>query len=115
MEISRDSLGVFVIAEEHPAVDGQASTATGVRYDVCYPGHTLTLNFQNGSPLTNGVNGITNESLLSILIHRLTLLNAKFACAENVKALSLLTQASKQLDLRTQDRKSRGVDGKLVP
>lgn len=72
------------------------------------------LNFQNGGVADNGVNGITNEALLAILVHRINYLNAKFPCRENSLALTKIEEASHWLEARTKARLERGVEGKEI-
>jgi hypothetical protein len=68
--------------------------------------------FQNGPISEVGVNGITHEALLAILIDRLGMFQAgPFACFENGVALDCLRQAQNALLLRTRKRMERGVEG----
>lgn len=72
------------------------------------------LDFQKGPINVHGVNGLTFESLLSVMIHRLNLLNSKFHCKENDLALSNMQSALDALLSRTKDRSNRGIVGKEV-
>jgi hypothetical protein len=77
--------------------------------------HTVstTLQFQNG-PIGAGQQpkGITNESLLAVVIDRLQQFQAgPFKCRENALALTHLEEALHWLHHRTRDRISRGVEG----
>lgn len=73
---------------------------------------TLLLRFQNGPIQEVGVNGITNEALLAVLIDRLEGFQAgPFACAENAEALAMLREAQHWLKARTMSRQERGVEG----
>jgi len=85
----------------------------GHRYQVEAPdGRTLAvLNFQEGPVPANGVNGVTNETLIAVLIHRLEVLNAKVACEENTQAIFYLHEALSALESRTKQRMARGVEG----
>ena len=76
--------------------------------------HNGSVQFQRGPVPTNGVNGITNECLLHILIHRTTYLNNKFPCAENAQAIAAMGLALKAFESRTAARIARGVEGKEV-
>lgn len=80
--------------------------------------------FQNGPIKEAGVNGISNEALLAIVIDRLrgfqyqrTELDefknvpGPFACRENAIALTHLEDAMHWLKHRTLDRIARGVEG----
>ena len=69
--------------------------------------------FQKGGIAENGVNGITNEALLAIVIHRLECFQSgPFPCDENAYALANANSALQSLENRTQKRKARGVEGK---
>jgi hypothetical protein len=71
--------------------------------------------FQHGSPLEHGVNGITHEVLLAILIDRLRgLQKGPFPCRENAIALTKLEEALMWLHKRTRDRLQRGVEGRHI-
>ena len=68
--------------------------------------------FQNGPIAENGVNGITQEVLLAIVIDRLqSFQNGPFACRENALALTKLEEAKHWLFSRTLERMARGVEG----
>lgn len=69
------------------------------------------IDFQNGAVKANGVNGITNEALLAILIHRTKALNEKFQCKENEQAICGMEFALHALESRTKNRIDRGVEG----
>ena len=61
-------------------------------------------------------NGLTNEALLAVLIHRMRgFQSGKFACRENAVALTKLEEALMWLQKRTNDRMKRGVEGTLTP
>jgi hypothetical protein len=84
-------------------------------YAINVPGQqALFLMFQNG-PISedgNGVNGITHEVLLAVLIDRLEGFQAgKYANAYNEKALMSLRIAQATLQERTKERMARGVEG----
>lgn len=70
------------------------------------------LTFQDGPPAEVGVNGITHEALLEVLIDRLSgFQSGLFACTWNAGALSHLREAKRMLNARTQVRADRGVEG----
>jgi len=80
------------------------------RYDA--PAEHATVLFQNGPINEHGVNGVTHEALLAIVIDRLQCFQAgPFACRENALALTNLEQAQMWLQKRTRDRMARGVEG----
>ena len=71
------------------------------------------INFQNGPIQEAGVNGITQEVLLAIVIDRLRSFQAgPYPSPENKMALSFCELALGQLQARTKDRLSRAVEGK---
>lgn len=68
--------------------------------------------FQNGPIKEAGVNGITHEVLLAILIDRMRSFQAgPYACIDNQIALTSLEEALRQLQRRTKARIARGVEG----
>jgi hypothetical protein len=68
--------------------------------------------FQNGPIKEAGVNGITQEALLAIVIDRLRSFQAgPFACRENAIALTKCEEALMWLQRRTVARIKRGVEG----
>ena len=71
-----------------------------------------TVLFQNGPIKEVGVNGVTQEALLAIVIDRLRSFQAgPFACQANAEALAFCDDALKQLQIRTVERIKRGVEG----
>jgi len=75
-----------------------------------------SISFQNGPIPENGVNGVTQEDLLSIVIHRLRGFDkGPFATRENACALRSVEEALHWLEARTQDRERRGVEGTHNP
>jgi hypothetical protein len=68
--------------------------------------------FQNGPIKESGVNGITQEALLAIVIDRLRSFQAgPFSCRENAIALMHCEEALMWLQRRTVARIKRGVEG----
>ena len=69
--------------------------------------------FQNGPIKEAGLNGITQEVLLAIVIDRLrSFQNGPFACVSNQTALVKCKEALDALKFRTACRLARGVEGK---
>ncbi len=72
------------------------------------------INFQDG-PLkeVGGVNGVTNEMLISAVIDRLEHFQAheQTRCRENAMVITKLEEALHWLRHRTQERLARGVEG----
>ncbi len=68
--------------------------------------------FQNGPIPEVGVNGVTQEALLAVIIDRLRSFQAgKFSCRENAIALTHCEDALMWLQRRTRARIKRGVEG----
>lgn len=76
-------------------------------------GHgSCRIHFQNGPIKEAGVNGISGEALLAIVIDRLRCFQAgPYASNENMHALVHATQCLEWLQKRTRDRLARGVEG----
>jgi hypothetical protein len=75
-------------------------------------GQTCLICFQNGPIKEAGVNGITQEALLTVVIDRLRSLQAgPFSCRENAIALTHIEEALMWLQRRTVARIKRGVEG----
>jgi hypothetical protein len=83
-------------------------------YQVLAGSNSQSIEFQQGPVKENGVNGLTNEALLAILIHRMQLLDRKFPCDENKRAIQHMEEALVNLEVRTARRMARGVEGKEV-
>lgn len=72
----------------------------------------LSVLFQNGPIKETGVNGVTQEALLAIVIDRLRSFQAgPFACRENAIALMHIEESMMWLQRRTIARIKRGVEG----
>lgn len=72
----------------------------------------LIVLFQNGPIAEAGVNGITHEALLAILIDRLEgFQRGAYANEYNATALDFLRGAQHSLQERTRERVARGVEG----
>lgn len=70
------------------------------------------VSFQNGPIEESGVNGVTQETLLTIVIDRLRSFQAgQFSCRENAIALTHCEDALMWLQRRTVARIKRGVEG----
>lgn len=70
------------------------------------------IDFQNGPIQEAGINGISNEALLAVLIDRMQgFQSGPFACRDNAIALTHLEEALMWLQKRTRDRLARGVEG----
>jgi hypothetical protein len=73
------------------------------------------LEFQNGPIVEMGVNGITPEALLAILIdHLWSFQEGPYKCRENAIALTKMQEAMMWLHKRTMNRMKRGVEGTMA-
>ena len=71
--------------------------------------------FQNGPIKEFGINGITNEALIAIVLDRLRGFQAgDFKCRENALAITNIEQGLLWLNARTKERTERGVEGTHV-
>ncbi len=85
-----------------PSSDGKTGASKG-----CW-----LIEFQNGPIAEAGVNGLTHEVLLAILIDRLQgFQKGPFAGRDNAVALTKLEEAAMWLAKRTRERMARGVEG----
>jgi len=72
------------------------------------------IKFQNGTILEDGVNGVTEASLMKILIDRYeNFQSGKFPSTENELILKNLYEILTSINHRTRDRLNRNVEGKL--
>lgn len=77
-----------------------------------HPIQGFEIRFQNGALKEVGANGVSNESLLAVVIDRLQCFQkGEFACRENALALTKLEEAMHWLHHRTLARVTRGVEG----
>jgi hypothetical protein len=75
-------------------------------------GLTCRISFQNGPIAEKGVNGVTQEALIAIIMDRLQAFQSgPFACRENALALTKVEEAQHWLFSRTLARIQRGVEG----
>lgn len=109
MRIHTDHNGVYVNAISALS-DG--TNVAGHVYTAVAGANVTDVRFQMGGVADNGVNGLTNEALLAILIHRTKLLDSKFGCDENKRAIQHMEEALVNLEVRSARRIVRGVEGK---
>lgn len=70
------------------------------------------ISFQNGPIKEAGVNGISGEALVAVVIDRLrSFQSGPFACRDNAVALTHFEEGLMWLQKRTRDRLARGVEG----
>lgn len=97
-------------------VDEPGQGGANHEYDILIPTKAgtigQTIKFQNGPIKEFGVNGLTQEALLAIVIDRLRgFQSGEFRCRENAIALTHCEDALLWLQKRTRDRLARGVEG----
>ena len=108
---TNDTLDVEVVDEPGP---GGANHLYFVRRDESEPPICI-VDFQNGPIDEKGVNGVTQEILLAIVIDRLRSFQAgPFSCRENALALTKCEEALQWLHSRTLERMNRGVEGQTA-
>jgi len=76
-------------------------------YEVVDTDHTVLaeIEFQKGPIRDNGLNGVQNEDLIAMVIHRLQCFQqSPFECKENKEALNSLRAALESLESRSQRR-----------
>lgn len=72
------------------------------------------IEFQNGPIKEAGVNGISQEALIAVVIDRLRSFQAgPYACRDNAVALTHFEEGLMWLQKRTRDRMARGVEGTM--
>lgn len=77
--------------------------------------HPIEINFQKNPIQEVGVNGISMEALLAIVVDRLEgFQSGEYACEENQHALDSVRSALIALKIRTRERCERGVEGTSV-
>lgn len=119
---ANDKLAITVVDEPGSGGANHRYEITGMNHFrndshvpiVGYDGSCVTLLFQNGPIPEHGVNGVTHEALLAILIDRMEgFQRGPFASPYNAQALHHLRTAQDVLLARTRERMARGVEGKL--
>lgn len=108
MRIHEDHNGVYVNAISR-TFDGD--DVEGHRYDWTAGPRSGSVQFQLGPVKQVGLNGLTNEAMLAILIHRTKYLDSKFPCNENKHAIEAMQSALNAFESRTKGRIDRGVEG----
>ncbi|EYD27601.1 hypothetical protein J922_2989 [Acinetobacter baumannii 25493_9] len=74
----------------------------------------ISLHFQDGPIPEHGVNGVTSEALLKVLIHRTKPLDKKSPSEFKKKAIIYMESALEEFNKRTAERRARGVEGTLL-
>jgi len=108
-----DCVQVVVLDEPDDEKGGGACHQYGVLLGDAGPeGPGTIIQFQHGPVKEYGVNGLSGEALMAVVIDRLRSFQAgPFACRENALALTNMEQALMWLHKRTLDRVRRNVEG----
>ena len=89
----------YQVRQSHPQIEGHEA----ILQDVI---------FQKGPIKENGVNGVSNEDLLVMVIDRLySFQDSPFKCRENAIAITKLEEALMWLGKRTADRERKNIEG----
>lgn len=94
--------------------NGQVKVGTvieGYAYEITAGRTVYHVTFQEGSVKEVGLNGVTSEALIAILIDRTKILNKKFPCKQNEEAIKLLERSLGVLEDGTKGRIKRKVEG----
>lgn len=109
---ANDKLTIRALDEPGP---GGANHAYEIADEQTRGGVYLGIQFQKGAIAESGINGVTQEVLLAVVIDRLRSFQAgPFPCRENAIALTKCEEALHWLHARTRARMARGVEGKTV-
>jgi hypothetical protein len=111
---------IVVEVEDQPGSGGACHAylisgfSAGLNPSIPYRYDGTLILFQNGPIKEAGLNGVTHEALLAILIDRLRgFAKGPFPSRETSIALTKLEEALFWLQSRTRDRLARGVEGVL--
>lgn len=95
-------------ANHHYNIDGPSREIGGEKA----PAFRVDIRFQKGAILESGVNGVTSEALLAVLLDRHQgFQSGQFPSRENAIVITKLQEALMWLQQRTRDRIARGVEG----
>lgn len=83
----------------------------GYRYNWAANAMSGAVHFQMGNPKETGLNGLTTEAILAILIHRTQVIDSKVPCRENKTAIEFMKRALETFTSRKLDRIARQVYG----
>lgn len=71
----------------------------------------INIKWQEGTIPDHGVNGVQVIDVIQVALDRVEKLNALYPCKENEDTILMLEQAILHQNLRTRNRKLRGVEG----
>lgn len=97
---------------EIEVMDEPGSGGARHKYLIGAPVWMHSILFQNGPIKEAGVNGLTHEALLAIIIDRLLCFQrGPYASTHNAEALKYCQKALMYLQTRTRERIARGLEG----
>jgi hypothetical protein len=114
-KLNREHINVF--ASDEPDVDGaHHEYIIDVSADKdsvgSEPVERIVIKFQKGGLAETGVNGITDQALLAIVLDRLRGFQAgPYSCRDNSIAITKLEECLLWMGKRYTDRAARGVEG----
>lgn len=110
--IDTHKVNVVNEAIELDVLDGPGSGGASHLYRVKVANKTTIIAFQNGPIAEAGVNGLTQEVLLAIVVDRLeSFQRGPFKCKDNEDALQMIKGGMTCLKKRTLRRLEQGVEG----
>lgn len=115
IELHQDP-NIIIEADERDPAFGNSSHSYIIKVacadETGFGGATIVVPFQHGPLGERGINGVTNEALIAIVIDRLAgFQSGEWPCEENEAALVGLEKALAALLERTRKRVDRGVEG----
>ena len=113
-DFNTDCLSVACIDAPDDGIGGGVCHAYRISYDPDDNGYRRihAVDFQRGPVAEVGVNGISQEALLAIVIDRLRhFQKGPFRCRENALALTKFEEGMQWLHARTRSRVAAGVEG----
>lgn len=118
-ELNRRNIKVFATDEADPKDGASHEYAIEVIFDgdtannVDHVIQRVELKFQHGPLQEAGINGITDQALIAVVLDRLRGFQAgPFSCRDNSIAITKLEEAMLWMGKRYADRAARGVEGK---
>jgi len=97
-------IDVFRGSKNSDGPDGQHATESAAS--------PVEITFQKGPVQEVGVNGVTDEALLAVILDRIQgFQRGPFGCRENAIVVTKLQEAMHWLRHRAEDREVRGVEG----
>jgi len=97
------------------AADERGPGNANHQYDITSEHVRCRIQFQSGTLMENGINGVTHEALLAILRDRLEgFQSGPYACEPSKQALDAVNAATAALKRRTEERAARRVEGTMT-